>query len=106
MKTHLAAALFAAVFAMPALAEDLRFTLTNNSEYTIDEFYVSSPDANDWGGDVLGQDTLEGGQMANITITGGGDQCEFDLKAVDEAGEEHVVESLDVCETPNVTFDK
>jgi hypothetical protein len=106
MKTRLIPALLAAALASPALAENLQFTLTNNSDYTIDEFYVSSPDANDWGDDVLGQDTLAGGQVANITITGGGDACDYDVKAVDEAGEEHVAESLDVCQTPNVTFDK
>ena len=106
MKILLIPALFAAAFASPALAGNLQFTLTNNSDYTIDELYVSSPDANDWGDDVLGQDTLEGGQVANITITGGGDACAYDVKAVDEAGEEHVAESLDVCQTPSVTFDK
>lgn len=106
MKTRLVAALFAAVFAMPALAEDLQFTLTNNSEYTIDEFYVSLPGVKGWGDDILGKDVLEGGQSATITLNNADGVCEYDLKAVDEGEEEHIVESLNVCEAPNVTFDK
>jgi hypothetical protein len=106
MKTTVIPVLLAAVFAMPAFAEDLQFTLTNNSEYTIDQFYVSLPGVKGWGEDILGKDVLEGGQSANITVSNAEGNCEYDLKAVDEDDEEHVVESFDVCDTPNVSFDK
>lgn len=105
LKTIFAAAVLV-VAAAPAFAEDLKFNLTNASDFQIDEFYASPANDDDWGDDILGQDVLEGGLSGVVTIADGSDQCAYDLKAVDEDGEEHVLEDLDLCKTPEVTFDK
>ena len=89
-----------------AFAEDVKFTLENKSEYQIDEFYASPANTDEWGEDILGQDVLEGGGSGTVTIADGSDQCVYDLKAVDEDGAEHELTDLDICQNPNVTFDK
>lgn len=101
-----AAALLVAAFTGFALAEDVKFTLENKSDYQIDEFYASPANTDDWGVDILGQDVLEGGGSGTVTITDGSDQCVYDLKAVDEDGAEHELTDLDICQNQNVTFEK
>lgn len=93
-------------FAVPALAEDVNFNLINSSEYQIDEFYASPANDENWGDDILGQDVLEGGKSGTVTIADGSEECEYDLKAVDEDGEEHILEDLDLCKNPEVNFSK
>lgn len=101
-----AAALLLAASTTFAMAEDVKFTLDNQSEYTIDEFYASPANTDEWGEDILGQDVLEGGASGTVTIADGSDQCLYDLKAVDEDGVEHELNDLDICTRPNVTFNK
>jgi hypothetical protein len=105
MKTLIASLLLAAI-ATPALAEDVQFTLNNKSEYQIDEFYASPGNDDEWGEDILGKDVLSGGESATITIADGSDQCVYDLKAIDEDKVEHVLNDLNICEEPDVNFDK
>lgn len=102
----LAAAVLVAGFSTAACAEDVKFTLDNQSDFTIDEFYASPANTDEWGEDILGQDVLEGGQSGTVTIADGSDQCVYDLKAVDEDGTEHELMDLDICKSPNVTFNK
>ena len=102
----LAAAASVACFSTAAFAEDVKFTLTNASEYQIDEFYASPSNTDEWGEDILGQEVLEGGQSGTVTIADGSDQCEYDLKAVEEDGTEHELEGLDICKNPTVEFTK
>ncbi len=89
-----------------AYAEDVKFTLDNQSDFTIDEFYASPANTDDWGDDILGQDVLDGGESGTVTIADGSDQCVYDLKAVDEDGAEHELTDLDICKNPSVTFNK
>ena len=89
-----------------AFAEDVKFTLTNNSSFSIDELYASPSTENAWGEDILGVDILAGGENGIVTIADGSEECKYDLKAVDEDGTEHVLEALDLCETPDVEFSK
>ena len=104
---RLAAVVFAGlVFASPALADDIQFSLINNSEYVVDQFYASVAGGDSWGDDILGQDTLPGGGTATITLTGAGEECLFDLKVVDEEDAEHEIEGVDLCENSEVTFTK
>ena len=97
-----------ALFALPAhaLAEDVKFNLKNSSSFTIDELYASPSTEDEWGEDILGADTLAGGESGVVTIADGSDQCKYDLKAVAEDGTEHELEALDLCETPDVEFNK
>ncbi len=105
LKLSAAALLFAASTSF-AFAEDVKFTLDNQSDYTIDEFYASPANTDSWGEDILGQDVLEGGGSGTVTIADSSDQCVYDLKAVDEDGVEHELTDLDICARPNVTFNK
>ena len=105
LKLSAAAFVFAASTSF-ALAEDVKFTLENKSEYQIDEFYASPANTDEWGEDILSQDVLEGGGSGTVTIADGSDQCVYDLKAVDEDGTEHVLNDLDICKRPNVRFEK
>ena len=100
------AALFFATSSSLAFAEDVKFTLDNQSDYQIDEFYASPANEDDWGDDILGQDVLSGGESGTVTIADGSDQCVYDLRAVDEDGTEHDLTDLNICESPSVTFNK
>jgi hypothetical protein len=77
-----AAAGVAALWVAPAFAEDLVFTLDNQSKGAIKEFYVSTLDSNSWEEDILGQDVLDAGQQATITISNTNGICEFDMRLV------------------------
>lgn len=105
-KILLIGSLLSSTCTAPALADDLVFTLINNSEYIIHEFYTASPDSDSWGDDILGDQTIEGGGTGTITLTGAGDQCEFDLKVVDQEKAEHELEAVNLCESKEVTFTK
>ena len=98
--------LVSALSAGPALADDLKFSLVNNSDYVIDEFYASPANIDEWGDDILGQDTLDAGGTGTVTMQGGGDVCLYDVKVVDEEEAEHVLEDVDLCTLNEVTFTK
>ncbi len=104
--TLTSAACFFAAFTSLAIAEDAKFTLDNQSDYQIDEFYASPANEDDWGDDILGQEVLPGGESGTVTIADGSDQCVYDLKAVEEDGTEHELTDLNICESPSVTFNK
>lgn len=89
-----------------AFANDAFFTLVNKSDYVISELYASPVNTDEWEDDILGQDVLEPGQRLNVTVADGSDQCEYDMKVVDEDGEEHILEGLDICEEALVEFSK
>ena len=58
------------VVAYAAHAENpaLDFTLVNKTGYTIDALFISPTASDEWGEDVLGQDTLDNGQRCKITF--------------------------------------
>ena len=93
-------------FSGSAFAEEVKFTLTNNSSFSIDELYASPSTEDAWGEDILGVDILAGGENGVVTIADGSEECKYDLKAIAEDGTEHVLEALDLCETPDVEFSK
>jgi hypothetical protein len=65
-KTLAAAAVICAAVAAPALAEDLTFTLINNSSVNLNELYVSAHEADTWGDDILGTDVLAAGEQLSL----------------------------------------
>lgn len=105
LRVCLAAAAFVALSGT-AFAEEVKFTLKNNSDFSIDELYASPSTENAWGEDILGVDILAGGESGVATIADGSAECKYDLKAIAEDGTEHVLEALDLCETPDVEFTK
>lgn len=80
----LAAAL--AVLAMPALAQDLVFTLVNNSSLNLVELYVSPHSADEWGDNILTVPALDAGAQGNVTISDGAGTCDYDLRFVMDSG--------------------
>ncbi|MBU9697740.1 hypothetical protein GU927_007750 [Rhodobacteraceae bacterium HSP-20] len=89
-------AALAALSATPVLAEDLVFTLENASSHTLNEMYVSPTEADEWGDNILGDQIVAPGETATVTITGGSEICEFDLRfATAEGGE--LEQTQDLC---------
>ena len=85
MRIVLAAVL--ALAATPSLAEDLVFTLVNDSSHTIVEMYVSQVGAAEWGENIL-LAPVDPGVSGEVTIADGLDVCEYDMRYVSVEGGE------------------
>ncbi|MES1241519.1 MAG: hypothetical protein ABUT39_07860 [Acidobacteriota bacterium] len=69
-------------------------TVHNNSEFAIHNFFLSPSEQNHWGADQLGDDVI--GKGAKFTLTD--IPCNnYDVKLVDEDGDECVVSDVDIC---------
>ena len=96
------APVFAALLATPALAEDLVFTLVNDSSHTIVEMNVSPVDEENWGENILTVDAVEPGMSGDVTIADGLDVCDYDLRFVTDEGAEATKEQ-NLCEISTFT---
>jgi hypothetical protein len=83
---------------------DRRVIVTNNSNYTITNFYGSYRDTDSWEKDILGRDVLYPGESILVDFTDGTGYCIFDMRAVYEGGYENVLWHVNVCEESSVTF--
>ena len=100
MRIALAAVL--ALAATPSLAEDLVFTLVNDSSHTIVEMYVSEVGAAQWGENIL-LGPVDPGVSGDVTIADGLDVCEYDLRYISvEGGEAEDTQNL--CELGTYTL--
>jgi len=81
-----------------ALAEDLSFTLSNNSSYRVTKFFTSPTTTDKWEEDVLGLDVLEPGASVQVNIADGSDQCVYDMKFVAEGADDLVINKIDLCQ--------
>ena len=104
MKLFLAAAAFVVASAMPAMAEDLAFTLTNQSSSGVIGFYVSHTGTNAWEENLIEGGVLPAGNEIEIEISDGRDVCEYDIKAEFEDGSSHEDYDLNLCDTGSYTF--
>lgn len=86
------------VLPAPAFAEDLVFQLTNNSSFTVTNFYTSPATTDEWEEDVFGEGVFPSGNTVSVTIADGSDQCVYDMKFVPEEAEEFIVAGIDLCE--------
>lgn len=105
MSTHTPAMFAAAALLLagsPALAEDLVFTLHNQSSSVVTEFYASPSDVGNWEQDILGVDVLGSGEAVQITIADGRSQCDYDLRLVFDDGDIHE-DMADLCDTGSYT---
>lgn len=100
-----AAAIGVAAFAFmtPALAQDMTFTLINQSGHTLVEFYASPVTANDWEEDILGENVLESGYSAQVIIADGRANCEYDFLMVFDDGDE-LTDVANICELGSYTL--
>jgi len=77
-----------------ALAGDQDFTLVNKTGVEIHALHVSPADANKWGPDILGKDTLEDGQSVEIKFHEDEEAEKWDLRIEDKEG--HAIEWEDL----------
>ena len=80
--------------ATTAYAKKATVKLINQSKWEIHHIYLSPTNDDDWGPDQLEDDILEKGQSLTLTgITCG----TYDIKVVDEDGDECVIERVQLC---------
>jgi hypothetical protein len=88
--------------ASPAVAEDLVFTLINNSSVNITEMYVSKHSTNSWEENIL-SGSVDAGTQAEVTIADGETTCDYDMRFVGDNGATHEV-SQNLCELATYTL--
>jgi len=88
-----------------ALAGDQDFTLVNSTGVEIHSVFVSPADANHWGPDILGKETLADGQSAEIKFSPEEEAEKWDLRIEDGKGNSIQWEDLDLMEISKVTLD-
>jgi len=79
----------------PALAQgDNDVKIVNKSKWEIHHFFLSSTDKNEWGPDQLGEEVIGTGESFTLKNI----PCDvYDVKLVDEDGDECVAEAVDIC---------
>ena len=83
---------------------DPTFQLVNDTEYDINEVYVSSSDSDDWEEDVMGEDILEAGARLNVNFNTDSRKRYWDIKVVDEEGDENVFEHFDLSRVHTIVL--
>ena len=89
-------AIVLSALALPALAAPKKATvkIINQSKWEIHHVFLSSVDDENWGEDQLEDDILAKGDTLTIT----GIPCDlYDVKVVDEDGDECIIEEVDMC---------
>ncbi len=86
MRLFSLAAGLVAKLACPALAEDLQFTLVNNSSHAIVEMYLSPTHQDTWGENILSVASVDPGTEGTIDITDGEAVCDYDMRFVTAEG--------------------
>ena len=99
------AALALLVSALPAAAQNVEFTLINNSSQSLHYFYTTPSNEDHWGDDLLGADgTLEPGMQGTVTIGDGSDQCLYDFRFETNQGAVLEVPQVDICSLNSYTL--
>lgn len=99
---RVALAALATFVTTPALAQDLIFTLVNDSSLAITEMYVSPVGEDQWGENILTVDAVEPGVSGEVTIADGLDVCDYDLRFVTSEGAE-AEQTQNLCEIATFT---
>lgn len=99
-----AASLFAMGVPSTASAANRHVDIVNDTGRTMEEFYASATDADDWEEDILGRDTLAQGEVFDVDIDDGSGACKFDFKAVFTDGTSHVMRGVNVCTISRFTY--
>ena len=100
----LAVAMAALLLAPVAKAQDLTFTLTNNTAAVLMEFYASPATDSEWGEDLLGADVLDSGEMGVVLIADDSEECIYDLYFIFETGDEFE-DQINLCELNSYTLE-
>lgn len=100
-KIHLLVTLLLASAPMFAIAAEHQVTLGNNTSWTIHELYFSPTKEQDWGPDQLSDDTIA--SNASFTLTGI-PTGKYDVKIVDEDGDECIIEGVKLADSETVVL--
>jgi hypothetical protein len=69
-------------------------TVKNTSDWSLHHFFLSPSEEDEWGPDQLGDEVIKTGGSFTLTSI----PCDkYDVKLVDEDGDECVVEAVDLC---------
>jgi hypothetical protein len=105
LKAHTMKKLFLSLTCLAALvASNADFRLVNRTGYDINEVYVGPTSSSVWGEDVMGEQSLDDGETANIRFTGKSSECMWDIKVVYEDKDQSEFRSVNLCETSVVTI--
>ena len=95
MKRAIFALLLVCAVSLPVLAATkANVRVTNLSDFTIHHLFLSPASEEHWGPDQLRDDVIETDDSFTITSI----PCDaYDVKVVDEDGDECIVEEVDIC---------
>ena len=79
-------------------------TVFNRSPRPMNELYVSSESAEEWGQDRLGEHTLEPGESLRVRL-GRTRECMFDVKVVYDDASREETRGVNLCRVRQVSFD-
>ena len=99
MKKNLfmAASAVAILFATGAVAQDMAFSLTNNSDATMVSLKVGESSNENWDDDIL-DEPVGPGETVNVSVEDELEDCEYDLQATYDDGDTEEVFNVDLCE--------
>jgi hypothetical protein len=80
------------------------FMLVNQTGVEIDKLYIGPHDQDEWGEDILGQDTLPSGQSVEIKFSRKEKAAMWDLKIEDKQGNSIEWENLNLLEISKITL--
>jgi hypothetical protein len=104
LRSALALTVAATFAALPAIAADQDFSLSNRTGYTIEQVYVSRPTAKNWGHDILGEGLLENGKTKLVRFKPTTESCKWELKVVFDDKSEVEWEAFDLCAVHKITL--
>jgi len=96
------AVLVTAAFAARSGKQD--FVLHNETGVEINSLYVSPHDSDNWGSDILGQDTLANGDSVKVTFDDRENKAHWDLKVTDKNNNSLEWEDLNLNQISEVTL--
>lgn len=100
-------ALAAALLSAPAAQaqnKSLDFTLVNKTGVEIHSVYIAPHSSDEWGDDVMGQDTLPNGDSVDIQFHPKAKGSNWDLRIEDSDGNSVEWESLDFSKIAELTL--
>jgi hypothetical protein len=80
------------------------FTLVNKTGIAISELYIGPTSSDDWGQDILGEDTLPSGKSTEIVFTPNQKAARWDLQFVDENGKKHTFYDKNLVQISEITL--
>jgi PhoPQ-activated pathogenicity-related protein len=89
--------------ASAALAQDLQFTLHNETSSALVEFYIGTSESDSWGENLI-VTPIEAGESATVLIADGEAVCEYDILGFFENGAEAEDYELNLCELGSYTY--